>query len=237
MRAQTRDRRFDLLKCAHFFRKVAAGTRALKLVQQKIATYRTVSSHLETVPGEKFGVEGGLLRGQPSHAPTIVSFPATALDNLSSSSGASGRMCSSRFVRARIRITGIRNFFSSCCAASFRSTVTNTSNSFSASSSNSPFLIPLQPCFGTVVTAWLTSERAKRAGTHSSRCSHGAREHAFFSFFEKGDDLVAPNAGKILQKLVNRIAAFEVIDQVLDRHAGAGKARRAAHDFGIDFDD
>jgi len=65
--------------------------------------------------------------------------------------------------------------------------------------------------------------------------SHGAREHAFFCFLKKGDDLVAPNAGKIFQKLVNRIAAFEVIDQVLDRHAGARKARRSAHDFGIDF--
>jgi hypothetical protein len=110
-----------------------------------------------------------LLREQASHVPTIVSSPATAPDNLSSSSAASGRMCSSRFVRARIRITEIRNFFRSCCAASVRSTVINTSNSFSASSSNSPFLIPLQPRFGTVVTAWPTSERANRRSTHSSR--------------------------------------------------------------------
>ena len=35
----------------------------------------------------------------------------------------------------------------------------------------------------------------------------------------------------------DRIAAFEVIDKILDRHPCAGKARRAAHDFGIDFDD
>src|SRR5262249_53164559 len=61
-----------------------------------------------------------------------------------------------------------KHFLRSCYAASFRSTVTNTSNSFSASSSNSPFLIPLQPCFGTVVTAWPTRSRANRRSTHSS---------------------------------------------------------------------
>ena len=48
---------------------------------------------------------------------------------------------------------------------------------------------------------------------------------------------IRPNDGPALfQKLVNRIAAFEVIDEVLDREARPGEAWRSAHDFRIDFD-
>ena len=40
-----------------------------------------------------------------------------------------------------------------------------------------------------------------------------------------------------MQEVVNRFAAFEIIEQRLYRDARAGKHRRAAHDLGIACDD
>jgi len=73
--------------------------------------------------------------------------------------------------------------------------------------------------------------------TSEFQCSHRAREHALLRFFEKRDYLLTRYAREILEEFVNGISALEIINQVLDRHPGAGKARRSAHDFGIDFDD
>src|SRR5437899_9399130 len=73
--------------------------------------------------------------------------------------------------------------------------------------------------------------------TSEFQCSHRAREHALLRFFEKRDYLLTRYAREILEEFVNGISALEIINQVLDRHSGAGKARRSAHDFGIDFDD
>ena len=89
-----------------------------------------------------------------SHGPMVVNWPAEARVSFSRSSAARGRISSRRFVRARSKTTGIRCFVRSCCADSFRSTVMNASNSFSARASNSPFLIPAQPRWGTVKTSW-----------------------------------------------------------------------------------
>ncbi len=44
-------------------------------------------------------------------------------------------------------------------------------------------------------------------------------------------------AREILEEFVNGISALEIINQVLNWDPRTGKARRAAHDFGIDFDD
>ena len=71
---------------------------------------------------------------------------------------------------------------------------------------------------------------------HRAGCSPSTRKNAFFSFLEKQDYLLARDAGKILKKFVNRITAFEVIDEILNRHARAGKARRTTHNLRIDFD-
>jgi len=54
-------------------------------------------------------------------------------------------------------------------------------------------------------------------------------------FFEKGDDLLTRDAWETFEEILDRIAAFEVIDEVLDRHTGTGEAWRSAHDFRIDF--
>ena len=57
------------------------------------------------------------------------------------------------------------------------------------------------------------------------------------AFLKKCNDLLARDARETFHEILDRIAAFEVIDKILDRHPGAGKARCAADDFGINFDD
>ena len=56
------------------------------------------------------------------------------------------------------------------------------------------------------------------------------------SLFKERDDLFATDALEILKKFINRIAALEIVDQVLNRNTRAGKARRTAHDFRINLD-
>ena len=50
------------------------------------------------------------------------------------------------------------------------------------------------------------------------------------------NDLLARDAREAFQEIFDRISALEVINQVLDRDTRASKARCAAHDFGINFD-
>ena len=177
-------------------------------------------------------------------SPMLVNVLAGARLSVASSSGTSGRISSSRFDRARIKTTAMLNFVTSCCDEIFRSTVTNASNSFSASLSNSPFLNPVQPRRGTVVTACSVRKRVKRAGKHSSsrtfthegfQSSHCASYNALLCFFKKRNYLLARNRWEIFKEFVDGIAAFQVIDQILDRDACSDKARRAAHDLRVDF--
>lgn len=60
---------------------------------------------------------------------------------------------------------------------------------------------------------------------------------AILRFLEKRDHLFARDSRETFQEILDGIAAFEAINQILDGHAGAGKARRAAHNLGIDFND
>jgi len=54
-------------------------------------------------------------------------------------------------------------------------------------------------------------------------------------FLEKRDHLFARDSRKTFKEILDRIAAFQIIDQILDRDASAGEAWRSAHDFRIDF--
>jgi len=73
--------------------------------------------------------------------------------------------------------------------------------------------------------------------TSEFQCSHGARKHALFCFLEKRDHLFALHAREIFKEIVDRIAAFEIINQVLNRNTRTSETRRATHDFRIDFYD
>ena len=64
----------------------------------------------------------------------------------------------------------------------------------------------------------------------------GGGEQFFAGLFEKGDGLRTRDGGVLFQKLVDRIAALDVIQQRPHRNPRAREARFAAHDFRIDFD-
>jgi len=63
------------------------------------------------------------------------------------------------------------------------------------------------------------------------------REYSILCFFEKGNYLLTRDGWESFEEILDRITTFEVIDQILDPHAGSGETGRAAHDFRIDFDD
>jgi hypothetical protein len=64
----------------------------------------------------------------------------------------------------------------------------------------------------------------------------GSGEQAFAGLFEKGHGLLARNRGVLVQKRVERLATFEVIEQRPDGNTRARKARLAAHDFRVSHD-
>jgi len=60
--------------------------------------------------------------------------------------------------------------------------------------------------------------------------SRSNRQHASFSFFEKGNHLLARNRGKSVKELVNGLPAFQILDKCLYRHAGAAEHGCTAED-------
>ena len=59
--------------------------------------------------------------------------------------------------------------------------------------------------------------------------SHSARrEHKCLGVLEQGDDLLAFYAREAFEKLLDRIARLQVIEQTLRRHSRSGKDRLAA---------
>jgi len=58
-------------------------------------------------------------------------------------------------------------------------------------------------------------------------------QHPLAGFFEEGDGLFAGHGGEILQKIVESIAAFDVINHRSCGNARDGEAWRAAHDFQV----
>jgi hypothetical protein len=125
-----------------------------------------------------------------------------------------------------------------CCAPRFRSTVTNTSNSLAASASSSPFLTVVHPICLAVLTSCPTMSRTRRnRRTRPAGFSRHRFDQPVLGFLQERDHLRAIHTGKAPQKVVDRFAAFEIIEQRLHRHARAGKHPRAAHDLGIACDD
>ena len=52
-------------------------------------------------------------------------------------------------------------------------------------------------------------------------------------FFEESDDLIALHAGESLEKLLDRIACFQMIEKTLHRDPSSGKNRLSAKYFRI----
>ena len=59
------------------------------------------------------------------------------------------------------------------------------------------------------------------------------RECVLPRFFKESDDLRALYAGKSLEKLLDRIARFQMIEKTLHRDASSGKNRLSAKNFRV----
>ena len=69
-------------------------------------------------------------------------------------------------------------------------------------------------------------------GKHSSRKTR-TREQCLAGNLERCDGLFAGHGGKVREEVVQAVAGFKVIDQVLHRHARTDEDRRAAKDLGV----
>jgi hypothetical protein len=70
----------------------------------------------------------------------------------------------------------------------------------------------------------------------TGRVSRNRRDERLTRLFQKRDHLFAADARIIFEKVLDRVAAFEEVDQRVDGHAGTDKDRRAAEDFGVSVD-
>src|SRR3954466_12499474 len=79
----------------------------------------------------------------------------------------------------------------------------------------------------------VSGEGSRRKG----RVSRDLRDQCPTGFFEKSDGLIPAHAGIVVEKLLDRIAAFEEIEQRLYRNARADKDGGSAQNLGVRMDD
>src|SRR5262252_8026571 len=109
------------------------------------------------------------------------------------------------------------------------SIVTSASYSLPIRRRSSPFVMPIQPRWTTVSTLWPLSAAARSTGSCSSRRTRTSQQRSAGEV-ERRDCLVAFDGRELAEELVQGFAAFQVVKQRLDRHAGADKHRRAPED-------
>src|SRR5436309_6912398 len=131
--------------------------------------------------------------------------------------------------------TAMEKFAMFCWKDRLRSAMMKTSKSACASASKRPFLMPFQPISWTVFTSWPERSRRSRQSRHSSRSSFTSRrcQQFFLCRFDKADDLLSLHRGKAGEKLVNGLAAFQIVHKVLYRDARAGEDGCAPQDLRI----
>src|SRR5437867_9347637 len=163
--------------------------------------------------------------------PTHVTSPRLATGNTACNCGMSPRRSDTRFDGARNTITAIENRDRSCWKGRLRSTVTKASYSCSARARRSPFLRPAPPASGTVLTSCARMSPARRRSTHSSRStSRGRGGHSCGGLLKECHHLLALDGRESRQEVVDRLAAFETINQRLNRHASAREDSCTAQD-------
>ena len=108
--------------------------------------------------------------------------------------------------------------------------------------SNLPFLMLAQPAWGDGfyrVALKFTSQILGQTFVEKNAHSGGLwnfSKHRLGGLFQKSNGLRSRNRWELLQKFVQRVAGFEIIEQVAHGDARAGKTRRAAHDFRVNYD-
>src|SRR5712664_1004117 len=79
------------------------------------------------------------------------------------------------------------------------------------------------------------------ASTRRSRASSRLGNDQLFSMLQSGDGCLARHRRKLFQKLFQkldeRVSAFQIIEQILERHPGAAEDRGSAEDIRISHDD
>jgi hypothetical protein len=108
------------------------------------------------------------------------------------------------------------------------STVSKQSNSGAAMASNLPFVTPDQPISTTVTTSWPGSSLRSRLGTHSSSNTR-IGESQISSLLKGGYSHFARDAREAFQEFVQRFPRLEEVQQRLEGHSRARKARCATH--------
>src|SRR5262245_7054012 len=107
--------------------------------------------------------------------------------------------------------------------------VMKTSNSFDASSRSSPFSTPDHPACVTVRMEWPTKSRASCRGRHSSRSIRTGRQRRFGEF-KSSDRLISTDRRKRVKEVLESVASFKVVKQILDRDARADEDRDSSED-------
>src|SRR6267154_325537 len=75
------------------------------------------------------------------------------------------------------------------------------------------------------------------ASTRRSRASSRLGNDQLFSMLQSGDGCLARHRRKLFQKLDERVSAFQIIEQILERHPGAAEDRGSAKDVRVSHDD
>src|SRR5690242_20837645 len=100
----------------------------------------------------------------------------------------------------------------------------------------------MRRCGEVPIPCLMCSSRDGSAGSGggASRCNDRGGSSSHLKFCEEnlsrevqdGDSLLAGHAGEAFEKIVEGLAAFEVIKEVLDRDARTGEARSTAEQIG-----
>ena len=77
------------------------------------------------------------------------------------------------------------------------------------------FSSPLNPASSTVWTSWPAKSRLRWRVTHSSS-SNFTFEQPFLGEFQNPTNLFAGDGGKLVEKLIDRFALFDAVEQVLN---------------------
>src|SRR5438105_3304485 len=124
-------------------------------------------------------------------------------------------------------ITAIGALARFCWYSRLRSTVSRTSNRCAARRSSSPFFAPDHPVSATVVTSCPGSRSRKARGTHSSSSTR-IGDQVLFRLLQRSDSELPGNRREVVKKLLQRVSAFQIVDQCLHRHSRAYEHGRAA---------
>src|SRR5437763_15120872 len=104
----------------------------------------------------------------------------------------------------------------------------STSKFPTAALSSCPFFRPLNPASSTVETVCPAKSRLRRRGTHSSSSSLILRHQPLPVLFEHAERLLPRHGREIVEKDIQTVPAFQIIEQVLDGDSRAREDRRSA---------